>query len=63
MSDDLYYYRERCSELESEIGLLKKTLAKYGDDMYSIRKLAAQKESNPSVILSAIYWIACDWKS
>lgn len=60
--DDIYYYRARCLELESELFNARKTIDRYRARLYDIRKaVEGINSSDPLPTVDAIRWIAYDW--
>ena len=63
MCDDIYMYKQRCSELESELAQAQKTIAKLNVRLYDI-KMAVKSRTiqDTSGVLDTIAWIAYGWK-
>jgi prefoldin subunit 5 len=63
MCDDIYMYKQRCSELESELAQAQKTIAKLNVRLYDI-KMAVKSRTiqDTSGVLDTIAWITYGWK-
>lgn len=63
MSEDLYYYRDRVHQLESELMQAQKTIDKLEKRLYDVRRAVASRNfSTNDTVLSTIAWLAYDWK-
>lgn len=63
MSDDIYYYRDRCADLEAELAEAKKTIAKYERRLYDIKKAVnAGSVVDAGSVVARVAWLAYDWK-
>jgi ribosomal protein L22 len=63
MSDDYYYYKERCRDLENELITAQKTIANLQRKLYDVQSaVRGRTVSNASDVLSLIAWTVYDWK-
>ena len=63
MSDDYYYYKERCRDLENELATAQKTIAKLQRKLYDIQSAVRSRTiANASDVLTTVAWLAYDWK-
>jgi hypothetical protein len=63
MSEEYYYYKERCSELESELAAAKKTIVKLNGILYAVQTAVRSRNvaDTPSV-LESIAYIVYGWE-
>lgn len=63
MIDDIYYYKDRCGELESQLFAAQKTIDRLTRRLYDIRRAVENSRLNDgSGVLDTIAWLTYDWK-
>lgn len=63
MSDDYYYYKERCAELETQLSTAQKTIDRLNLRLYDIRMACERSHLQAgSAMLDTIIWLTYDWK-
>ena len=63
MSEDIYYYKDRVTELEAELEQAQKTIAKQNVVLYDVKK-AVQSGSifDMESVVAKVAWLVYDWK-
>jgi len=63
MSEDYYYYKERCSELESELALANKTIVKLNRTLYDVNMAVKSRNvTDTGSVLESIAYIVYGWE-
>ena len=63
MSDEYYYYKERCSELESELAFANKTIVKLNRTLYDVKMAVKSRNvADTASVLESIAYIVYGWE-
>ena len=60
---DIYYYRDRCKELEAELSVAQSTIKKLNRRLEEIqRAVRTRNVQDTRGVLETIAWVAYNWK-
>jgi len=61
MSEDYYYYKARCQELENELAAVTRTMRTLEKGLNDVKSAIRNGSSDPKELLSIVSWTLYNW--